>query len=91
MWLSRIVLRIVQTLPLLSDIAKLKLGQTRVKFIASDQFNVVAYRHDTAVVHDHDAVNFLDRGQAVRNHQRGAVLHQTFQRRLHETFTFRVQ
>lgn len=46
---------------------------------------------DAALVHDHNAVGVFDGGQAMGNHQRGAVLHQPIQCRLHRAFGLGVE
>ena len=46
---------------------------------------------DAALVHHHDTVGALHGGEAVGNDERGAVLHQLFQRGLHQAFAFRVE
>ena len=45
---------------------------------------------DAALLQDHDAVAVLDRGQAVRNHERRAPLHQGVHAALHQRFGARV-
>ena len=46
---------------------------------------------DSAVVDRKDHIRRANRGQPVGNGDRGAVLHQGLQRRLHETFVRGVQ
>mmetsp|Transcript_29095 Transcript_29095/g.94889 ORF Transcript_29095/g.94889 Transcript_29095/m.94889 type:complete len:255 (+) Transcript_29095:114-878(+) len=52
-----------------------------------------ALLHDATLVHHHDLVRVLDRGQPVRDHDRGAPLglEQLVQRRLHHALALRVQ
>ncbi len=45
----------------------------------------------TALIHDHDAVRFKNRRQAVCDDQRGAAFHQMFQGNLHGTFGLGVE
>ena len=77
----------------LSPAARLEpqLMQPRIQPLARHQFGVRALLGDAALLHDDDAVGVFDGGQAVRDDQRGAVLHQPGQRLLDETLRFRVE
>ena len=46
---------------------------------------------DPALIHHQDAVAGQHRGEAMRDHERGAVAHQFFQRGLHQRFAFGIQ
>jgi hypothetical protein len=46
---------------------------------------------DAALVHHHDAVAGQHRRKAMRDHQRGAVTHQFFQRGLHQRLALRIK
>lgn len=50
-----------------------------------------AYFLDLPFLHYHNPVGFFDGGQAVRDDDGGAVLHQVFQRRLHVAFGLGVE
>src|SRR5258706_14250327 len=52
---------------------------------------MVAGRHDTAAVHDDDAVDGLHRGEAMRDDERGASLHEALERELHRLLALRVE
>ena len=47
--------------------------------------------HDLAFLQHHDLVGVADGAKAVRDHDRGAVLHHLVDRILHEAFAFRVE
>jgi len=56
---------------------ELQCRQARTKATTRVQFRMGANLNpdDAAMLHDHNAVSALHRGQAVGNQQRGAVLH----------------
>ena len=70
---------------------KLQSCEAGVHAAVRHQLGVRALFHQPAVVQHHDAVGLLHRGQAVRDDQRGAVLHGRFERRLHHALALRVQ
>lgn len=70
---------------------KLQLVQGGVMPLVGEEFGVGADLGDAALVHDHNAVGVFDGGQAMGNHQRGAVLHQPVQCRLHRAFGLGVE
>ena len=58
---------------------------------ALDEIGVPAYFHDAAVVHHHDHIGVMDGGQAVRDANGGAALHEAVQRGLHGALGFGVR
>src|SRR5271165_3153258 len=65
---------------------KLQRRQTRVETAASDEFGVIALGDDVTLVHHHNALELLDRGQAMRDDDRGEARHEIGKTRLHELF-----
>src|SRR5665213_170057 len=74
-----------------SHALELQLRQPCIKPAGGDQRGVVALLDDAALVHHQDAGAGQYGGEAVRDHQRGAVFHQFFQRGLHQGFGFRIE
>jgi len=52
---------------------------------------VRAFLDDPPLVHDDDAVGLANGGEAMCDHQGGAIAHQPVERVLHEPFAFRVE
>ena len=52
---------------------------------------MAALLDEAPVLEDEDAVGAADRGEAVRDHEGGAALHQPLQRLLHEPLALRVE
>ena len=46
-----------------------------VRAFFEQQFRVIAYFNNAAIFHHHNPIGLLNRGQTVRNHERGAVVH----------------
>ena len=66
--------------------------QQRVGAVRSrQQLGMAALFQHTALVEHDDVVRVLDRGQAMRDHQRGAVLHQSLHGFLDQALRFGIQ
>src|SRR5690242_10580473 len=52
---------------------ELKVIERSIRAIASEQLRVRAAFDDLPFVHDDDAIRMFDGGQAMRNHERGAI------------------
>src|SRR5262245_19427463 len=74
-----------------SSIAELRAAQRRVRPVTRRELGVRATLDDAALVHDDDLVGVLDGGQAMRDHQRGAVAHEFDQRGLDAPLGFIVE
>ena len=77
--------------PLRSFPPKLQLRTTRVNPAFAHQFGVVAILNGAAFVDNQNAIGFLHGRQAMRDHKRRAVGHQTIKRPLHCTFALGIK
>ncbi len=59
-------------------------GKTRVETAARHEFGVAALAHDAALIHHHDALETLDGGEAMGDHDGGAPGHEIVEPRLHQ-------
>jgi hypothetical protein len=71
--------------------AELQCRQSGIEPALSDQFRVRAGGDSTTFHQDDDPIGLAHRSEPMGNDQRGAVLHQVFQRRLHQTLAFGIQ
>ena len=65
--------------------------QLGIDTVVFQQFGVGALFEDLAALHHQDMVGMLDRRQAMRDHQGGAIFHQVFHRMLDEAFRLGIQ
>ena len=70
---------------------ELQSRQTRIKPVCRDELGMRALLDDLALIHHQDAVAGQDGGEAVCDHQRGAMSHQLFERGLHQRLAFGVE
>ena len=74
-----------------SNPLELQSRQPCIKPVRRDQRSMRALFDDAALVHHHDAVARQYRREPVRDHKRGAVTHQFFQRGLYQRLAFGVE
>ena len=72
-------------------VGKLQPRQSSINPVLSNKLVMRPGRDDTTLIQHHDTIGFFDRGQSVRDDQRGARCAQLVHRRLHRTLAFRIK
>jgi len=70
---------------------ELQLRQTRIKPAGGGQRGVGPFLNDAAIVDDQNAVAELHGSKPMRDHDTGAVEHQSLERLLHQSFTLGIE
>src|SRR5947199_3962722 len=72
-------------------LAELQIGEAGVEAAAGHKFGVTALVDDAALIHHHNALEPLDCGEAVCDHNGGAPCHEILEAALHQSFVFGIQ
>ena len=72
-------------------IIELQRRQPRIQRIAHDQLLMGTDGHQATLIHHRDPVGVFHSGQAMRDYQCGAVLHQAWQRFLNQVLALRIE
>src|SRR5690606_467542 len=75
----------------LSGMTELQCGQSGIQATRGNQRGMRATFNDTSMLHHDDAIGALYGCQSMRDDQRGAANHGSFQRPLHQTLGFGIE